>query len=286
MLETACWILLPTTLWGISSYFFNTSEILKIPTWLYVVILFSQPILVGIVATYRIQKNHDGKLLEKWRGKDQKRFSQKKSEYYKVVEHIQNYGYFIKSIVSEKSRPFNFLITFSEKVTQKAMPVVFFNGIQLSLEIVGKLQDETICHVENIIKPHMEKLVFQLGTQEYVIDNPYYTKGQIPSEGVIWQCEGHNFEKNIFVNASYLPFVNNSTLYPFNLFANDRKIGEFSGLYYPEKGYITLDISDIKKRDCLGKSFFLKPIFGGQKIPMPSPSVLSINGKIKKEVRF
>ncbi len=283
-LKTTCWVLLPTSVVGVMSFFWDITKVIEIPTWAYFLILISQPIIAGAIIIYRIHKNHDGEILHRWQEKDKQRFAKKKANYYGAVAQL-NESYTIKSVTSCKKGPFVFEIAFLEELIAKAMPVIFLEGIQLPIET--KNGKTIFCYAEKVINANKKNLVFHLGSSRYPIHNPYYIAGNIPQKGIMWQCEGRHKEKKVFVDAKFFPSADTSTLYPFDILTDNRKIGEYMGLYYPAKGLIEVPIEEIKKMDCRGRRVFLKPAFvGGQKILMPSPTVLSINGKLNREIAF
>ena len=191
---------------------------------------------------------------------------------------------YIENIIPKRKQAFLFEITFSREIIKRAKPEITLNGVKLSIEVIGS--KTIICHAIKAINTDLVELVFWSGVFKYNMPNPYYIKGNVPLNAIMWQCEGHSFEKNIFLDGKYFPNASQDVIYPFLLFINDRKIGEYTGLFIPEKEYIALNIGSIKKDNCIGKRCFIRPTFGNERIDLPRPSILCLNNSFQKEVAF
>lgn len=288
--QTAMIVLSPTALVGLISFFWKKELITLIPSWLIFITIFIQPFLVVFIVIYRLKKDHDGKLLRKWRNKSKERFYRIKSERQDVISEIKHEGYYtIEKIVPNLNHAFLFEITFYQKVIERAMLDISLNGVNLPLEIIkGENNNQKVlCHAGKAITGDLERLVFISGKSlEYSINNPYFIKGEIHPNSIVWQCEGNSSEKNIFLDGKCFPYVNPVTIYPFILLINGEKIGEYNGRYLPNKKFIALNIGNVSKKFCTGKLCILKPTFKHTNIILPHPKVFFKNKKVISDVMF
>ena len=288
-IKTAMIVLFPTALIGFIDFFWKIKPIAIIPAWVIILIVFAQPVLIVFIVKYRLKRNHDGKLLEKLRNKSEKKLNKLKSEKKGAITELQFEGYYsIEKILPFPDHAFCFEIIFYQKVIEQAMPVISLNGVNLSLEIIKNEDRKVLCYAVKGMVGNLEKLVFISGKAlEYPIKNPYYIKGNIYLNSVRWQCEGHSSEKNIFLDGNCFPNASPLTTYPFVLFVDGKRFGEYNGKYLPSKRYITLNVGNtVNKRICTNKLCLLKPAFGHTNIVLPHPEVFSRNKEAIMDVIF
>lgn len=249
------------------------------------IFLVAQPVLVVILTAYRLRMNHDGELLKKWYQKKERKISKMKLKIQSLKVGVINEYYSISNIVSEENEMCIFRILFQNEILDKAMPVIYLNDTKVPLRKISTF--EVVCYAEKVINPDVEKLIFKSGESEYCVDNPYFMFDDIPKNEIIWQCEGHIHEKNIYINGKYFPYKNVQSLYLFSLHVDGKNLGEYSGKYVPKLNSIVIGIGSIKKSQCQHDNILIKPSFAiGKKIILPSPTVISVNNTPIKQISF
>jgi len=254
--------------------------VFKIPVLVPIFFLITQPVLSTLLAMYRLRQGHDRKLLQKWQKKYQERISNRKTEIQNRKEQVRTEHYAFGSVISVTNVPCVFQIRFVNKIIKRAMPVVSVNNKVVALRMIDDFN--AFCYAEKAITADDEVLIFRSGSFEYKFNNPYFIWKDISEDGIMWQCEGHTKEKNIYIDESYLPHRNNSC-YAFNFFINGKRIAECHGWHVASLRAIVVNIGNFNKRRCIGKDCFLKPVFDvSKKIVLPKPVVLLVNGTPKE----
>lgn len=243
-----------------------------------------QPVIITVLRYYRIKKNHDGDLLRKWEEKRQKKIANKKEEITGLNSKIREL-YEIFKIIPEVNKMCVFRITFYNQLNLKVMPEIYLFGIKLPLEQVGNF--EVICYATSAVTADIVNLVFESGNSIYSIKNPYHIKDEIQKSDIVWQNEGSTKEKNIFIKSDCFPNINSNVLYPFILFIDGKRIGEYDGKHDPKTNSLCVNIGNITKKDCGGKKCIIKPSFDHRKkAELPIPSVISLNNTQVRQVSF
>lgn len=259
---------------------------IDIPQWSFLIFLVViLPIMLVLLTFYRLRKRHDGIVLQKWRTKITERISARKSKIRDLEAEIKQDHYPILSIIPEPEKMCAFKISFDGTVRKTVMPLIVLDGTKLAVEKIG--DSMVICYAGKAIDADKENLTFRSGKFECTIGNPYHISGKIPTEEIVWQCEGHAPERNIFINGNYFPHKNPSVMYSFHLMINGAVFGTYSGSYVPETNAIIVNISGVSKQQCANKECFLKPVFDiRKKIFLPEPIVVSVNGRVERQLSF
>ncbi len=260
-------------------------KLFQIPGWFYLIFVFViQPILLIILTFTRIKMGDDKTILQKMQIKRSEKIAQRKSKIKTLAIQIQEESCLIQNISSVIDQACSFKIDFIYEIIDKAMPVIYLNGIKLTIKKLSEFA--ILCYAEKALNSTMEKLHFKSGKSEFIIDNPYFMGDSISSGSIIWQCEGNTKERNIFINGDYFPHKSILAIYTFVFSVEGEVIGSYSGKYIPERKSIVINIGNIKKCDILNKKCIIRPVFGTTKIQMPKPVVVSRNNQMIKEINF
>jgi len=173
---------------------------------------------------------------------------------------------------------FVFRITFSGTINKNIPPIFMINGMRVLLENVKG--NQASCYIGKLpFLSNSEYLVFTSGgTNKGEVLNPYIAADR-EKIGVVWQCRGHTCERKILLSPGFFKSPTRGIVYPFSLLVNGRKIGEFLGIINGQNIEIPLK-KKVNEGDCIGKECILRYTVGNsvQKIPLPSPTVLTVNG--------
>jgi hypothetical protein len=257
--------------------------------WLMFVIIFIQPFLVYFLASYRQYHNHDGRLMQKMILRNQNKIFYSKYKNTKTLRKIRNERYAIESVYPEKNQMGAFRVIFFNNIIGKVRPEIYLNGHMLTLKIINGIQ--VTCYAGKIIDSSMEDLTFKSGESEFTLCNPYYLSTDLlddyVSSSIVWQCEGCQSEKNIYIHSKYFPYCDANTLYTFNFIVKGEILGTYSGYYIKEYKSIVVNIAGINKNQCKSEDPILKPVFDiKRKILLPKPVVVSQNNVLVKKYIF
>jgi hypothetical protein len=174
--------------------------------------------------------------------------------------------------------PLTFIIELSDDVFPEYQPTVFVNGVPIGTTNSGPRS--LTCYTKKALSAENETITFNIGTNTFETKNPYYFARAIENTPIRWQCEGHVGERKILIPTDYFPYVNNDTLYEFNLKINHKSFGTFIGKIDSSIGTLVIPLGKyISKNMCLNKEVVLSLTFGTcPKLTLPKPIVMFKNG--------
>lgn len=185
-------------------------------------------------------------------------------------------SYVIQGVTfSEKS--YQCIISFDKKIKNQIMPLVTCNERILGLSIHG--YTHALGYIRDMLNSNTQKLTFTTAISHIEVNNPFYFQESqvLPT----WQCEGHDYERKIFIPKDYFPNMIALVPYEFRLKIGNKNIGYLTGRFNPDASAIVISLGKlISKESCVGYQVSLSLDWDPtKKILLPEPTVISINGK-------
>jgi len=245
-------------------------SIVFLPIITYIIALFS-----GVNRRFFIYlcKRDEKKISDKIANLQHERDTAKKNMTERITTQKES-GYHIKQVSGVDGRPYVFGITIEDTLYKDAIPTVKINGIVVPIEIHNA--QSVLCFASEAISTEEPSLNFSVGKNVFPITNPYLMAWE-NVEGIVWQNEGHSYQKKILLPKELFPNASEFVTYGFKMYIGNQLHGSFEGTYEPKIGKIVIPLGGgIYKRQCAGKKVFLRTVFGkGRKFCLPNPSILN-----------
>jgi hypothetical protein len=183
--------------------------------------------------------------------------------------------------------PFNFQLfldkpLIKDKNQKFILPIVSINGIEIAVKEFGNQANSVVLFTRKAINHEKEFLDIKIGNEILMEPNPFWIDKQC-KDTIVWQCQGHGFERIMMLSPSYFPKAPKGFYIPCYVKVHKELYGPYFGVLDELGNDIIIKLNkDFGEKDTRQKDSILVFEIGTSKhkIWLPDPSLLTRDGQL------